>query len=113
MLKCADGTVYTGYTFDMERRLAAHNAGLAAKYTRCRLPVGLLWSADLPTARLARAAEVYIKQLSRAQKLRLAAGGVSLDAACPKLAALMQAQMEAQMEAQEEQGDDTDADTAE
>lgn len=113
MLKCADGTVYTGYTFDMERRLAAHNAGLAAKYTRCRLPVGLLWSADLPTARLARAAEVYIKQLSRAQKLRLAAGGVSLEAACPKLVALMQAQMEAQMEAQEEQGDDTDADTAE
>lgn len=104
MLKCADGTVYTGYTFDMERRLAAHNAGLAAKYTRSRLPASLLWRADLPTARLARAAEVYIKQLTRAQKLRLAAGEVSLTVACPKLAALM---------TQEEQGDGANADTAE
>lgn len=89
MLKCADGTIYTGYTFDMERRLAAHNAGLAAKYTRPRRPVSLLWSAKLPTARLARAAEVYIKQLGRAEKLRLAAGELELLVACPKLAALM------------------------
>lgn len=107
MLKCADGTVYTGYTFDMEKRLAAHNAGLAAKYTRPgrRRPVSLLWSADLPTARLARAAEVYIKQLSRVQKLRLAAGEMTLTTACPKLAVLM--------EAQKEQGDDAYADTTE
>lgn len=86
MLKCADGTIYTGYTFDMEKRLAAHNAGVGAKYTRSRLPVSLLWSCELATARQVRSAEVYIKQLSRADKLRLAAGELSLAEACPKLA---------------------------
>lgn len=86
MLKCADGTIYTGFTPDMERRLAAHNAGRGARYTRARLPVELLWSCELPTARLARAAEVYIKQLRREQKLALAAGDVTLWDACPKLA---------------------------
>lgn len=85
MLKCADGTIYTGYTFDMEKRLAAHNAGVGAKYTRSRLPVNLLWSCELPTARQVRSAEVYIKRLTRADKLRLAAGELSLAEACPKL----------------------------
>lgn len=85
MLTCADGTIYTGYTFDMEKRLAAHNAG-AAKYTRSRLPVRLLWCAELAEARMARAAEVYIKRLPRQQKLRLAEGQISLAEACPKLA---------------------------
>lgn len=86
MLECADGTIYTGYTFDIERRVAAHNAGVGAKYTKPRLPVRLLWCADLPTAHLARAAEVYIKQLGRDKKLRLAAGDVQLLEVCPKLA---------------------------
>lgn len=85
MLECADGTLYTGYTFDMAKRLAAHNAGEGARYTRSRRPVRLLWSAGLPTARLARSAEVYIKRLPRAMKLRLAAGEISLTEACPKL----------------------------
>lgn len=86
MLKCADGTVYTGYTFDMERRLAAHNSGKAAKYTRVRRPVSLLWCYEMPTARLARAAEVYIKQLPRTKKLLLAAGKLDVWECCPKLA---------------------------
>lgn len=92
MLKCADGTIYTGYTPDVARRLAAHNAGRGAKYTKSRLPVELLWSCELPTEHLARAAEVYIKQLRRGQKLALAAGDVSLCEACSKLAAQMSAE---------------------
>lgn len=89
MLKCADGTIYTGYTFDMAKRLAAHNSGVGAKYTRSRLPVSLLWSCELPTARQVRAAEVYIKRLKRTEKLRLASGAISLAEACPKLEDIM------------------------
>ena len=44
MVECADGTLYTGYTTDVERRLKTHNAGKGAKYTRARLPVKLLYS---------------------------------------------------------------------
>lgn len=91
MLKCADGTIYTGYTLDITQRLAAHNSGTGSKYTRSRRPVSLLWQCSLPTVHLARAAEVYIKQLSRAQKLSLAAGRVDLLTACPKLAVQMSA----------------------
>lgn len=85
MLECADGTIYTGYTLDMAKRLDTHNAGRGGKYTRARLPVRLLWSADLETAREARAAEVYIKRLSKEKKCFLAAGRISLEEACPKL----------------------------
>ena len=45
LLRCADGTLYCGWTTDLERRLAAHNAGRASRYTRSRLPVELAWSA--------------------------------------------------------------------
>ena len=44
VVECADGTLYTGYTTDVERRLKTHNAGKGAKYTRARLPVKLLYS---------------------------------------------------------------------
>ena len=43
LLRCADGTLYTGFTNDLARRLAAHNAGKGAKYTRSRLPVDLVY----------------------------------------------------------------------
>ncbi len=46
ILRCADGTLYTGWTTDLNRRLAAHNAGSGAKYTRSRRPVALLYSEE-------------------------------------------------------------------
>lgn len=87
MLMCADGTIYTGFTPDLARRIAMHNAGQGAKYTRGRLPVRLLWSREFAAERPARSAEVYIKRLTRAEKLRLAAGEISLEEACPGWAA--------------------------
>jgi len=71
ILQCSDGTLYTGITNDLEKRLAAHNAGTAAKYTRARGPVELVFvesCADKPTA-LKR--EMGIKSLTRAEKLVL------------------------------------------
>lgn len=82
MLRCADGTLYTGYTLDLQRRVACHNAGRGAKYTRSRLPVELVWSAELPSPRDARRAEVFLKQLSRPQKDRLLAGELTLRQVC-------------------------------
>lgn len=61
ILQCADNTMYAGYTVNLRRRLAVHNAGRGAKYTKQRLPVRLLWAAELPETRLARRAEVLIK----------------------------------------------------
>ena len=49
ILSCADGTLYTGYTVDLARRVAAHNAGRGAKYTRGRLPVRLVFSEKFQT----------------------------------------------------------------
>ena len=71
MLRCADGTLYTGWTTDLERRLAAHNAGEGAKYTRSRRPVVLVYSETLPTRQEALRREAAIKRLTRAQKLLL------------------------------------------
>lgn len=77
--------MYTGYTLDIRRRVAQHNAGQGAKYTKQRRPVRLLWAAELPLARLARRAEVLVKQLPKAKKLRLAQGRLTLAEACPRL----------------------------
>ena len=71
LLRCADGTLYCGWTTDLERRLAAHNAGRASRYTRSRLPVELAWSQAQPDRGTAMREEVRIKQLSRAEKLAL------------------------------------------
>ena len=68
LLGCADGTYYTGYTTDLSRRLAEHNAGKASRYTRGRLPVKLLYQETLPTQRLAMQREYRIKQLKRKEK---------------------------------------------
>jgi putative endonuclease len=74
LLRCADGTLYCGWTVDLEQRLAAHNAGRASRYTRSRLPVELAWSQPLPDRSAARREEARIKTLRRAQKLALIAG---------------------------------------
>jgi putative endonuclease len=73
LLRCADGTLYCGWTVDLELRLAAHNAGRASRYTRSRLPVELAWSQELPDRTAARREEARIKGLTRARKLALIA----------------------------------------
>ncbi len=71
--ECADGSLYTGFTDDAARRIAAHNAGKGAKYTRSRLPVRLVYTEAYETAREARSREWHIKRLTRAEKLALIA----------------------------------------
>ena len=78
ILRCADGTLYTGWTNDLEKRLAAHNAGKASKYTRVRLPVELAYFEVFETKAEAMRREVLIKQLSRPEKLRLIASHTPL-----------------------------------
>jgi putative endonuclease len=73
VLECADGSLYTGYTTDVERRVAEHDAGEGAKYTRGRTPVELVHVESFPTRSAALAREHEIKQLSRAAKERLVA----------------------------------------
>jgi putative endonuclease len=73
LLRCADGTLYCGWTIDLEQRLSAHNAGRASRYTRSRLPVELAWSRPLPDRGAARREEARIKALPRAGKLALIA----------------------------------------
>jgi putative endonuclease len=73
LLRCADGSLYCGWTTDVERRLAAHNTGTASRYTRTRRPVEL--AATLPVADRSAALreEARIKRLTRAAKLALIA----------------------------------------
>ena len=71
MLRCADGTLYTGWTNDLEKRLQTHAAGKGGKYTRSRLPAVLAYSESCETEHEARSREWHIKRLTRAQKLAL------------------------------------------
>lgn len=71
MLRCRDGTLYTGATNDLERRVAAHNRGKGAAYTRARLPVTLVWSEPAADRSAALRREAALKRLSRSEKLRL------------------------------------------
>ena len=71
VLRCADGTLYTGYTTDVERRVAEHDAGDGAKYTRGRTPVELVHAESFATRSAAMAREHEVKALSRAAKERL------------------------------------------
>ncbi|MBI5886481.1 MAG: GIY-YIG nuclease family protein, partial [Deltaproteobacteria bacterium] len=71
----ADGTFYTGITNDMDKRLAAHNAGTAAKYTRSRAPVALVFVESCVDRSCASRREMEIKRLPRAAKLELVAHG--------------------------------------
>ena len=71
ILLCRDGTLYTGCTNDLERRLAVHNAGKGAKYTRSRLPVCLKYWEVLPNKSSALRRERAIKSLTRREKLAL------------------------------------------
>jgi putative endonuclease len=71
MLRCRDGSLYTGWTVDVPRRLAQHSAGTASRYTRARLPIELVASFPMATTTSARQEEARIKRLRRAQKLTL------------------------------------------
>ena len=71
LLRCRDGSLYTGWTIDLERRLARHQAGTASRYTASRLPVELELALPMPDRAAARREEARIKRLSRAAKLAL------------------------------------------
>jgi len=73
LLECADGTLYTGITNGLEKRLDAHNGGSASKYTRSRLPVRLVYAEPHADRAAASRREAAVKKLSRTAKLALAA----------------------------------------
>ena len=73
ILRCADGTLYTGWTNDLENRVRTHQAGRGGKYTRSRLPVELVWYETHADKAEAMRREWAVKRLSRAEKLALIA----------------------------------------
>ena len=73
LLRCRDGSLYTGWTVDLDRRLARHQAGVASRYTASRLPVDLELAIPMRDRTAARREEARIKRLSRADKLALLA----------------------------------------
>lgn len=78
ILKCSDGTYYTGWTNNLEKRLDAHNKGRGAKYTKPRLPVTLAYYESFETKEEAMRREYQIKQLSRTEKEALIKGASPL-----------------------------------
>ena len=73
MLRCSDGSLYTGWTTDVSRRLERHRSGSASRYTASRLPVELALALPMPESSAARREEARIKRLDRASKLALIA----------------------------------------
>ena len=71
ILRCGDGSLYTGWTNDIEHRLKMHSEGRGGKYTRSHLPVELVYTEEYETPGEARSREAKIKRLSRGEKLRL------------------------------------------
>lgn len=69
ILECSDGSLYTGWTNDIEKRLNAHNSGQGAKYTKSRRPVKLVYKEEFETKEEAMSREYAIKRLTRAEKL--------------------------------------------
>lgn len=71
IVECSDGTLYTGWTNDIEKRIKTHNEGKGAKYTRCRTPVKLVYLEESETKQQAMHKEAKIKRLSRQKKEQL------------------------------------------
>jgi len=71
VVECSDGTLYTGYTTDVDRRIAEHNSGEGAKYTRGRTPVRLVHTEEYGTRSEAMSREAEIKSMSRGEKEEL------------------------------------------
>ena len=70
VVECCDGTYYTGYTTDVKKRIAVHNSGKGAKYTRARLPVKLIYVEGFDSKEEAMSAEALLKRKKRPQKDR-------------------------------------------
>ena len=75
IMRCADGTLYTGYTDDIARREAVHNSGRGAKYTRAHRPVELVYSERHDTRQAAMSREWHIKRMTHEEKLKLIGEG--------------------------------------
>jgi putative endonuclease len=71
LLECSDGSLYCGWTTDLQQRIDCHNAGRGAAYTRARRPVRLRWSEEVPDRSAALRREWAIKQLDRREKIQL------------------------------------------
>lgn len=71
IVECADGSYYCGYTNNLEKRIATHNSGKGAKYTRARLPVTLVYHEEFDSKEEAMSREWHLKQLSHDQKKKL------------------------------------------
>lgn len=76
VVRCANGSLYTGYTKDVKQRIAVHNAGKGARYTRAHRPVELVAFWQFLTKRAAMQVEYQIKQLSRERKMAIVLGQV-------------------------------------
>ena len=74
LLRCADGSLYCGWTVDVPKRVAAHESGRASRYTASRRPIALAAAWEVPTRTQARRLEAQVKGLTRAQKVALVAG---------------------------------------
>jgi putative endonuclease len=74
LLRCRDGSLYTGITNDLNRRLRSHNSGTASAYTRSRRPLALVYQERHPDRGAALKREAAIRRLSRAEKLALCSG---------------------------------------
>ena len=81
VVKCSDGSLYTGYTNDLEKRISVHNEGKGARYTRSRRPVELVYYEEYPTKEEAMSREWHIKQLTKAEKEKII-GLAKSDALC-------------------------------
>ena len=79
IVECADGTLYSGWTNDLEKRIAAHNAGDGAKYTRSRRPVKLRYYETFEEKSKALRREYALKKLTRAEKIALIESGAIVD----------------------------------
>ncbi len=78
IVKCSDGSYYTGWTTDLDKRIKAHNAGVrGAKYTRGRRPVTLVYYEEYETSKEAQSREWHIKQLNRKEKEQLIMSKIS------------------------------------
>jgi putative endonuclease len=75
IVRCADGTFYTGWTADVARRVASHNAGRGGRYTRTRRPVTLVYQEEVADRSTAMRREAEIKRMDRREKERLVAAG--------------------------------------
>ena len=75
LLRCADGTLYCGWTTDLQARTEAHNSGKGAKYTRSRLPAELVWWEEFEDRHEALSQEWHIKRMTREEKQALIRSG--------------------------------------